>query len=147
MIENPLRIRETFAEGRRNIWVMGGYVEEGAEIENIPGFRRRLMLADPKKTALIQRWAANEYGTVLSEIIAFTGGGTAFIPEIDKQVAILMYLRTWDVCSRFMPVYDGIKETGVWPLLTPRWWRLCDIRLNAGQPAPPITRDFIEQCA
>ncbi|MEQ9152795.1 MAG: DUF2840 domain-containing protein [Parvibaculum sp.] len=142
-----LTIREVFAEGQRNMRIMAGVFSEGPELENLPGFRRRLFYAQPHEIILFERWMGNAHGTTLSEMIAFRGGEGGFIPEVDRPVEILMYLRTWPVTKHFYPVYDAIRDAGVWTLLTPTWWRICGARLAARQPAPPLDLAYLRQCA
>jgi hypothetical protein len=142
-----IAITERFENGYVNIRVMAGVFWEGNVIEDVPGFRRRILHSEPHQIILLERWAANRYGTTLSEMIAFRGGGKSRIPEVSQPVEILMNLRTWEITQRFYPVFDQIREQGVWMSLSPTWWRLCDVRLNAKQPAPPLDQDYLARCA
>lgn len=142
-----ITITERFIEGRRNMRIMAGVCTEGPEIENQPGRRRRLFRMPPTEIILFERWAGNDHGTILSEMIAFTGGAGGRIPEVDQPVEILMHLSTWRITQRFYPVYDRIRETGTWTLLSPTWWRICGARINANVAPPSLDPEYLNRCA
>ncbi|WP_288006721.1 DUF2840 domain-containing protein, partial [Acidiphilium sp.] len=92
------------------------------------------------------RWAANDYGTVVSRIdilrAATPGEAYQTVPFVRPGGEILLRLNGWPKVSQTLRVIDAVQALGVDPAdAAPDYWRHVHNRLTAGEAPRPYSRD------
>ncbi|HQT72596.1 MAG TPA: DUF2840 domain-containing protein [Acidiphilium sp.] len=136
------RVELTWIEKRIEHWI-----RFGRDIEETILDRRRRVLGFPAGSLFaFVRWAANDYGTVVSRIdilrAATPGEAYQTVPFVRPGGEILLRLNGWPKVSQTLRVIDAVQALGVDPAdAAPDYWRHVHNRLTAGEAPRPYSRD------
>jgi hypothetical protein len=114
--------------------------------EQILDRRRRVMGFAPNSTFAFVRWAANDFGTVISriDIVRAVGAGEPFqtLPFVRPGGDILLKIEGWPKVERVLQAIDAIEAIGVDPVdVSPDHWRHVHNRLTAGEEPRAYSAD------
>ena len=106
--------------------------------------RRRILSFAPGSVFAYVRWAANDFGTVVSriDILRAVRPGEAYstVAFVRPGSEILLRLSGWPKVERVLQAIDAVEQTGVGPAdACPDHWRHVHNRLAAGEPLRPYT--------
>lgn len=132
----------TWREKRIEYWIRFGRPTYEQILDR---HRRRLGFAPGSIFAFV-RYAANDYGTVLSriDIVRSVGAGEPFqtLPFVRPGGDILLKLDGWSKVARVLEHIDAIDAQGVDPLDVPdEHWRHVHHRFAAGIAPNPYTAE------
>ena len=113
--------------------------------EQILDRRRRVLSFTPNSIFAYVRWAANDYGTVVSriDILRAVVRGEAFstVGYVRPGGEILLRASGWPKVERVLHAIDAVEQAGVDPAdACPDHWRHVHNRLAAGEEPRPYTR-------
>lgn len=122
-------------EGVREHWLRFGRQAGNRIIDR----RRRVVSFAPGAIFAFNRWAANDYGTVSSniDIVRAVSRGEAFstLSHVDPGGEILLHLHGWPKVVQVLRAIDAIEAFGIAPEdVAPDHWRHIHNRLSAGLP-------------
>jgi hypothetical protein len=137
---NLTTVELTFIEKRIEHWIRFGRPVSDRVLDK----RRRLLSFTPGSTFGFIRWAANDYGTVVSclAIVRSVERGTAFqtVPFVWPGGDLLLDVSGWPQVKHVMKVIDQIERFGFDPCaVSPDHWRHVHNRIIAGQEPRPYT--------
>lgn len=124
----------TWREKRIEHWIRFGR----QSYEQIVDRRRRVVGFTPNSIFAFVRWAANDYGTIISriDIVRSIGRGEPFstLPFVRPGGDILLKVEGWPKVERVLQIVDAIEALGIEPTdVAPEHWRHVHNRLTAGQ--------------
>ena len=127
-------------EKRIERWIRFGQIAN----EQILDRRRRVLSFAPSSIFAYVRWAANDYGTVVSriDILRAVRPGEAFstVPFVRPGGEILLRLSGWSKVERVLQAIDAVEQLDVDPAdASPDHWRHVDNRLTVGDMPRPYT--------
>lgn len=108
--------------------------------------RRRVVSFAPNRIFAFVRWAANDYGTVISriDILRTVSRGEAYqtLPFVRPGGEILLKIDGWPKVERVLQLIDAIEALNIDPAdAAPAYWRHVHNRLIAGQAPRVYSRD------
>ena len=114
--------------------------------EQILDRRQRILSFAPGSIVAFVRWAANDYGTVVSriDILRAVAPGEAFstVGSVRPGGDILLRISGWPNVERVLQAIDAIEQLGIDPVdACPDHWRHIHNRLAAGDTPRPYTRE------
>ena len=114
--------------------------------EQILDRRRRILSFEPNSVFAYVRWAANDFGTVVSriDILRAVAPGEAFstIGYVRPGGEILLHVSGWPKVERVLQAIDAVERAGIDPAdACPDHWRHVQNRLVAGYEPRPYTRE------
>ena len=123
----------TWIEKRIEYWIRFG--REAAE--RIVDRRRRVLSFAPGDLFAFVRWAANDFGTVMSriDIVRAVAPGEPYqtLPFVRPGGDILLKVEGWSKVERVLQAIDAIETLGIDPAaIAPDHWRHVHNRLAAG---------------
>ena len=132
----------TWIEKRIEYWIRFGR-EAG---ERIIDRRRRVVSFRPGAVFAFVRWAANDYGTVISriDIVRAVAPGAAYqtLPFVRPGGEILLKIEGWPKVEKVLQHIDAVEAAGVDPCdAAPEHWRHVVHRMNAGHEPRPYTQE------
>jgi len=132
----------TWREKRVEYWIRFGR----QRYEQVLDRHRRLVGFAPGSTFAFVRWAANDYGTVLSriDIVRAIGRGEPFqtLPFVRPGGDILLKVEGWPKVARVLDIVDAIVALGIDAGDVPAdHWRHVHHRIAAGIEPHPYTAD------
>ena len=121
-------------------WIRFGH--EAAE--HILDRRRRILSFAPNSVFAYVRWAANDYGTVVSRIDILRAVAPrepySTVAYVRPGGEILLRISGWPKVERVLQAIDGVEALGVDPAeACPDHWRHVHNRLIAGEMPRPYT--------
>lgn len=129
-------------EGRIEYWIRFGR----AAGERIIDRRRRVICFRPGAVFAFVRWAANDYGTVISriDIVRAVAPGAAYqtLPFVRPGGEILLKIEGWPKVEQVLQHIDAVEAADVDPCdAAPDHWRHVAHRMSAGHEPRPYTRE------
>jgi len=123
----------TFQKQKIEHWIRFGR----KNYEQILDRRRSIVGFAPNSIFAFVRWAAGEYGTIISriDIVRAVRRGEPFqtLPFVRPGGDILLKLEGWRQVERVLQAIDAIERTGIDPeAVSPDHWRHVHNRLTAG---------------
>jgi len=114
--------------------------------EQILDRRRRILSFAPNSVFAYVRWAANDFGTVVSriDILRAVGPGEAFstVAYVRPGGEILLRLSGWPKVERVLQAIDAVEQLGIDPAdACPDHWRHVQNRLASGDAPRLYTRE------
>ncbi|GBQ28703.1 hypothetical protein AA12717_3028 [Gluconacetobacter sacchari DSM 12717] len=130
----------TFVEKRVEHWLRFGRPVSDKVLDK----RRRLVAFAPGSVFGFIRWAANDYGTVVScfDIVRAVEPGAAFqtVPFVRPGGELLLDVSGWPKVRRMLEEIDAIEELGLHPAeICPDHWRVLNGRIAANVASRPYT--------
>lgn len=131
---DPLtHVELTWMEKRQEDWIRFGRQAR----EQILDRRRRLVSFPPGSTFGLVRWAANDFGTILSNIAIARAVGRAeafqTLPSVRPGADVLLTVDGWPKVERVLQAIDAVEDRGIDPAdVAPDYWRHVHNRLAAG---------------
>lgn len=136
------RVELTWIEKRIEHWIRFGRDIE----ETILDRRRRVLSFAPNSIFAFVRWAANDYGTVVSriDILRAVAADEAYqtVPYVQPGGEILLRISGWPKVERTLQTIDVIEALDIDPTeAAPDYWRHVHNRLSAGDAPRAYTRE------
>ena len=136
-----IHVELIWIEKRIEYWIRFGR-ETG---ERIIDRRRRVVSFRPGAIFAFVRWAANDYGTVISriDIVRAVTPGAAYqtLPFVRPGGEILLKIEGWPKVEKVLQHIDAVEAAGVDPCdAAPDHWRHIAHRMSAGQEPRAYTQ-------
>ncbi|GAA5055155.1 MULTISPECIES: DUF2840 domain-containing protein [Sphingomonadales] len=130
----------TWIEKRIEHWIRFGRVAKDQIIDR----RRRIVSFRPGAIFAFVRWAANDYGTIMSriDVVRAVAANEPFttLPFVRPGGEILLSIQGWPKVSKVLAAIDTTDAAGVDPCdAAPDHWRHVHNRITAGQEPRPYT--------
>ena len=131
----------TWLEKRVQNWIRFGRSAEEHVIDN----QRRIVSFTTGTIFAFVRWAANDYGTIVSriDILRAVGPGERYstVPFVRPGGEILLRLTNWPKVEKVLQAIDTVEALGIDPAdAAPEHWRHIHNRLSVGERPRPYTR-------
>jgi hypothetical protein len=132
--DNLTHVELTWVEKRIENWIRFGREAHQEIIDR----RRRVLSFRPGSTFAFVRWAANDFGTIISriDIVRAVTAGEAYqtLPFVRPGGEILLKIEGWPKVQQVLQHIDTIEAAGVYACdVSPDHWRHVANRLSAGQ--------------
>ncbi|MBI1620542.1 DUF2840 domain-containing protein [Aquamicrobium zhengzhouense] len=136
------RVELTWVEKKVEYWIRFGH-EAGTQILDR---NRRIVSFRPGAVFAFVRWAANDYGTVISriDILRAVAPGCAYqtLPFVRPGGEILLKAESWPKVEDVLRHVDAIEALGVDPAEADHdHWRHVAHWMNAGETPHPYTTE------
>jgi hypothetical protein len=123
----------TWIEKRIEHWIRFGRVANDRIVDR----RRRIVSFRPGAIFAFVRWAANDYGTILSriDVVRAVANEEPFttLPFVRPGGEILLSIQSWPKVSKVLAAIDAADQAGVDPCdAAPDHWRHVHNRIAAG---------------
>lgn len=135
-------IHLTWDEGRIEHWIRFGRTCFERRLDQ----RSRLVGFAPGSIFAFVRWAANDFGTIVSriDILRAVGASEPFqtLPFVRPGGELLLKLDGWPKVERVLQLVDAIEGLGIDPVeVSPDYWRHVHNRMTADLEPQRYTRD------
>lgn len=125
----------TWREKRIEHWIRFGRIAEEQRIDR----HRRIVSFTPGSVFAFVRWAANDYGTVVSriDILRAVAAGEAYqtLPFVRPGGDILLRIHGWPKVETVLNTIDAIEALDIDPAeVAPNHWRHVHNRLSVNEP-------------
>lgn len=132
----------TWVEGRTEYWIRFGHVA----VNQILDSTRRVVSFHPGAVFAFVRWAANDYGTVISrfDIARAVAPGSAYqtLPGVRPGAELLLKIGGWPKVEDVLRHVDAIDALGIDPAeVDPDHWRHVAHRMKAGEAPRPYSAE------
>jgi len=132
------QVELTWLEGRTERWIRFGR----SSGETIVNRWQRILTFPPDSVFAFVRWAANDFGTILSriDIVRAVARGDAYqtLPCVSPGGEILLRISGWPKVERVLQAIDAVEALGIEPAdAAPDYWCHVHNRLLAGEPPRP----------
>jgi hypothetical protein len=122
-------------------WIRFGRTAE----EHVVDHQRRIVSFAPGSIFAFVRWAANDYGTVISriDILRAVGPGERYstVPYVRPGGESMLRLSGWPKVEKVLQAIDAVEALGVDPAdAAPDHWRHVHNRLSVGERPRPYTQ-------
>ena len=140
--DNLTQVELTWIEKKHETWIrFGTHVHE-----QILDRRRRVLSFHPGTIFAFVRWAANDFGTILSrmDIVQAVMPGEAYqtLPFVRPGGTILLKVESWPKVERVLQAIDAIDLLGIdLESVSPDHWRHVHNRIAVGQEPRAYTAD------
>lgn len=138
--DDMTHVELTWIEKKVEYWIRFG--EQSSEL--ILDRRRRAISFRPNSIFAFARWAANDFGTIISriDIARAVERGEAYqtLPFVRPGAEILLKIEGWSKVEDVLRHIDTIEHAGIDACeVAPDHWRHVAHRLHAGQQPRPYT--------
>ena len=135
------RVELTWIEKRIEHWIRFGHIAD----EQILDRKRRIVSFAPGNIFAFARWAANDYGTIISriDIVRAVAPGVPYqtLPFVRPGGEILLKITGWPKVERVLQAVDAIEALDIDPIdVAPDYWRHVHNRLTVAQEPRDYTR-------
>jgi hypothetical protein len=132
----------TWIEKKIEHWIRFGTIAEEKRLDR----RRRIVSFNPGSTFAFVRWAANDFGTIISriDIVRAVSVGEPYqtLPFVRPGGEILLRIDGWPKVERVLHAIDVVESLGINPGdVAPDHWRHVHNRLNVGQQPRPYSHE------
>lgn len=133
-LRDMTRVELTWVEKRIEFWIRFGRVVG----EQFHDRAHRVLCFPPNSVFAFIRWAANDYGTILSriDILRAVAPGKAYqtVPCVRPGAEILLKAETWPKVEEVLRHIDSIEAQGIDPVdADPDHWRHVGHWMRAGE--------------
>ncbi|RAZ89464.1 glycosidase [Mesorhizobium hawassense] len=133
----------TWVEKKIEYWIRFGSVAQ----EKVLDRHRRIVSFRPGTVFAFVRWAANDFGTIISrvDIVRAVANGEAHqtLPFVRPGGDILLKAEGWPKVERVLQAIDGIEQLGInLEAVSPDHWRHFHNRSTAGLEPRAYTWDL-----
>lgn len=140
-IDHLTRVELTWIEKRIEHWIRFGNVAE----EQVLDRKRRVVGFAPGNVFAFVRWAANDYGTIISriDIVSAVEPGVPYqtLPFVRPGGDILLKITGWPKVERVLQAIDTIEALRIDPTdVAPDYWRHVHNRLTVGHEPRSYSR-------
>ncbi|ESZ04775.1 MULTISPECIES: DUF2840 domain-containing protein [unclassified Mesorhizobium] len=140
--DNLVHVELTWVEKRIENWIRFGTPAQ----EQIVDRRRRILSYRPGVVFAFVRWAANDFGTIISriDIVRAVASCEAYqtLPFVRPGGDILLKVESWPKVERVLQAIDAIQRLGIEPeLASPDHWRHIHNRITTGHTPRSYTLD------
>ena len=131
----------TWLESRIEHWIRFGRIAEDHIIDR----RHRVVGFAPDSIFAFVRWAANDFGTIISriDILRATAQDESYttVPFIRPGGEILLRIHGWPKVERVLQMIDSVEAIGIDAAdAAPDYWSHVHNRLTAAEEPRPYTR-------
>lgn len=124
----------TWIEKKIEYWIRFGHEAQ----ERILDRRRRIVSFRPGSVFAFVRWAANDFGTIISriDIVHAVEPGEAYqtLPFVRPGGEILLKIEGWPKVEDVLRHIDAVERVGIDPCeVAPDHWRYVGQRMQAGE--------------
>lgn len=142
VFDNLVHVELIWIEKRQENWIRFGT----HACEQIVDRRRRILSYRPGTVFALVRWAANDFGTIISriDIVRAVAAGEAYqtLPSVRPGGEILLKVESWPRVEGVLQAIDAIQRLGIEPeAVSPDHWRHIHNRITAGQAPRAYTLD------
>ncbi|MHB8884388.1 MAG: DUF2840 domain-containing protein [Methylovirgula sp.] len=135
------RVELTWVEKKIEHWIRFGNFAD----EKILDRQRRIVSFLPGSIFAFVRWAANDFGTIVSriDIVRAVVPAEPFqtLPFVRPGGDILLRIGSWPKVERVLQTIDAVEALGIDPAaVAPEYWRHVSARLTAGHEPRAYTR-------
>ncbi|MGV0821039.1 DUF2840 domain-containing protein [Martelella sp. AMO21009] len=135
------RVELTWIEKRIEHWIRFGHVAD----EQILDRKRRIVSFAAGSIFAFARWAANDYGTIISriDIVHAVAPGAPYqtLPFVRPGGDILLKITGWPKVEQVLQAVDAIEALDIDPVdVAPDYWRHVHNRLTVAQEPRSYTR-------
>ena len=140
--DDMTHVELTWIEKKIEYWIRFGREAH----EQILDRRRRVVSFRPNTVFAFVRWAANDFGTIISriDIVRATAPGEAYqtLPFVRPGGEILLKIEGWPKVEQVLRHIDVVEAAGIDPCeVCPDHWRHVHHRLTAGQEPRAYTSE------
>ena len=133
--DNLTHVELTHIEKRIENWIRFGREAH----EQVLDRKRRIFSYRPGSVFAFVRWAANEYGTIISRIdilrTVTTGEPYQTLPFVRPGGDILLRISGWPKVQRVLAAIDAIEALDIDPAdVAPEHWRHLNHRISVNEP-------------
>ena len=137
-----VHVELTWVEKRQENWIRFGTHAH----EQIVDRRRRILSYRPGTVFAFVRWAANDFGTIISriDIVRAVRRGEAYqtLPFVRPGGDILLKVESWPKVERVLQAIDAVQRLDIEPeSVSPDHWRHIHNRITAGHAPRSYTLD------
>ncbi|MCA0046278.1 DUF2840 domain-containing protein [Mesorhizobium sp. B283B1A] len=137
-----VHVELTWVEKKIENWIRFGTHAH----EQIVDRRRRILSYRPGAVFALVRWAANDFGTIISriDIVRAVRRGEAYqtLPFVRPGGDILLKVESWPKVERVLQAIDAVQRLDIEPeSVSPDHWRHIQNRITAGQEPRAYTLD------
>ena len=134
------RVELTWVEKKIEFWIRFGHEVESQILDR----SRRIVSFRPDAVFGFVRWAANDYGTIISriDILRAVAPGSAYqtLPFVRPGGEILLRIEGWPKVEAVLRHVDAVESLGIDPAeVDPDHWRHVGHWMNAGEAPRPYT--------
>ena len=125
------KVELLWVEKRVGNWIRFGHVAK----EQIIDDKRRIVSFAPNSIFAVVHWAANDYGTILSQIdilrAVTPGEPYVAVSDVTPGADILLHISRWPKVQKVLQVIDAIEALAIDPTeVAPEHWRHVHNRLS-----------------
>ncbi len=140
--DNMTHVELTWTEKKVEYWIRFG--EQAGEL--ILDRRRRVVSFRPNSIFAFARWAANDFGTIISriDVVRAVERGEAYqtLPFVRPGGEILLKIEGWPKVENVLRHIDAVEHAGIDACaVAPDHWRHVAHRMRAGEAPRPYTME------